>query len=192
VKRDPCGAYTAIGSNKGLVIHADIALDVIEHRELSAVFRLRAGQRIRFVLQFQFPELIERSVGYALLCDAAAIDRQLECTRQWWRDWVNRIRAPHDLDAQTVRSAVMLKSLTYVRTGAIAAALTTSLPEWIGGERNWDYRFSWVRDSVFIVYALKNWDMPMKQSTSIDLFNAIAPAARANCKSCMESMANGG
>jgi GH15 family glucan-1,4-alpha-glucosidase len=64
------------------------------------------------------------------------------------------MRPPFQLDEQTLRSTIVLKSLTFERTGAIAAAATTSLPEWIGGERNWDYRYSWIRDSVFAVRAL--------------------------------------
>jgi GH15 family glucan-1,4-alpha-glucosidase len=61
---------------------------------------------------------------------------------------------PFGEDEQTLRSAVMLKSLSCERTDAIVAAPTMSLPEWVGGERNWEYRFSWVRDSVFTVRAL--------------------------------------
>jgi GH15 family glucan-1,4-alpha-glucosidase len=61
---------------------------------------------------------------------------------------------PFGEDEQTLRSAVVLKSLSCERTGAAVAAPTMSLPEWVGRERNWDYRFSWVRDSVFTVRAL--------------------------------------
>ena len=70
-------------------------------------------------------------------------------TEAWWRAWSGRCtyQGPHAEDV--LRSLITLKALTYVRTGAIVAALTTSLPEEIGGERNWDYRFCWLRDGAF-------------------------------------------
>ncbi|MFC7517575.1 glycoside hydrolase family 15 protein [Herbaspirillum sp. GCM10030257] len=153
MQRHPSGVYTAIGSNKGLLIHSDVPLKVIEHRDLSATVRVAASRRIRLVLKFQVPELIESAIAHGLP-DQAKIDRAFEHTRAWWSDWSARIRAPFEVDFQTLRSAITLKSLTFERTGAIAAAATTSLPESIGGQRNWDYRFSWVRDSLFTVRAL--------------------------------------
>lgn len=153
IRCHPSGAYTATGSNKGLIIHSDVPLKVVEHRDLSAKMSVAAGQRLRLVLEFQFPELIETAIESGLP-DAAAIDKAFENTRAWWAEWSGRIQAPFDVDSQTLRSAIALKSLTFERTGAIAAAATTSLPESMGGQRNWDYRFSWVRDSLFTVRAL--------------------------------------
>lgn len=145
--------YTAIGSNKGLIIQCEVPLDVIEHRDLVGKFKVRRGERVRLMLQFQFPELLQTKIDKGLP-HAMQIDRDFERTRQWWSDWSSRIQAPFELDGHTLRSALVLKALTFERTGAIAAAATTSLPETMGGSRNWDYRFSWVRDSVFAVRAL--------------------------------------
>lgn len=153
VRCNAAGVYTATGSNKGLIIRSDIALQVIGHRDLAALCMLRKGQRLRLVVQFQFPELIDKTLA-AGLPPAADIDRYFERTRDWWQHWTSRMQASPVLDDQTVRSTIVLKSLSFERTGAIAAAATTSLPEWISGARNWDYRFSWIRDSLFAVSAL--------------------------------------
>lgn len=147
------GIYTAIGSNKGLIIDAGMPLEVLQHHGMRADFRVSAGQRRRFVVQFEFPERIAATIARGLP-DAAAIDGYLERTRAWWQCWADSITPPVQLDEHTLRSTLVLKSLTFDRTGAIAAAATTSLPEQCGGTRNWDYRFSWVRDSVFAVRAL--------------------------------------
>jgi len=153
MQQHPCGAYTAIGSNQGLIIHADAPLEVDEHRDLSGTFRIRAGQRMRVAIQFEFPERVEPAIAKGT-ARADRVDRFLDSTHRWWSGWTSRMRAPCPLDSQTVRSTIVLKALTFEPTGAIVAAPTTSLPEWIGGERNWDYRFSWVRDSVFTIRAL--------------------------------------
>jgi len=83
-----------------------------------------------------------------------ALER-LESTREFWRDWLRDGDFPdHPWRIHLQRSALVLKGLTYTPTGALLAAPTTSLPETPGGERNWDYRYSWVRDSTFSLWAL--------------------------------------
>jgi GH15 family glucan-1,4-alpha-glucosidase len=82
----------------------------------------------------------------------------LDRTRNWWRKWSQRAKLPrpaHWHDA-VERSLITLKSLTYQPSGGIIAAATTSLPERLGGVRNWDYRFCWIRDATLLIYALIN------------------------------------
>ena len=80
--------------------------------------------------------------------------RQLAAAGQWWRDWSGRCGCEGEWRDAVVRSLITLKALTYAPTGGIVAAPTTSLPECPGGPRNWDYRYSWLRDSTFTLYAL--------------------------------------
>ncbi|MGA9723173.1 MAG: glycoside hydrolase family 15 protein, partial [Candidatus Binatus sp.] len=75
-------------------------------------------------------------------------------TEQRWRDWAGRCSSQGEWRDTVVRSLITLKALTYTPTGGIIAAPTTSLPEALGGPRNWDYRFCWLRDSTFTLYAL--------------------------------------
>jgi GH15 family glucan-1,4-alpha-glucosidase len=94
---------------------------------------------------------------------AEEASEQLEATTMFWRDWLARAAIPdHDLGPLIQRSALTIKGLTYMPTGASVAALTTSLPETPGGERNWDYRFTWIRDSTWLLralhYLLLDWE----------------------------------
>jgi len=83
-----------------------------------------------------------------------ALER-IDSTEEFWREWLRDGKFPdHPWRIHLQRSALVLKGLTYTPTGAILAAATTSLPETPGGERNWDYRFSWIRDSTFSLWAL--------------------------------------
>src|SRR5262249_9039486 len=76
-------------------------------------------------------------------------------TTEFWRSWIKGARIPdHRWREPIERSALAIKGLTYMPTGSTIAALTTSLPETPGGERNWDYRFTWLRDSTFTLQAL--------------------------------------
>jgi GH15 family glucan-1,4-alpha-glucosidase len=96
----------------------------------------------------------------------ATVEAALTCWRQtqkYWRDWLGNAEIPdHRFRPYIERSALALKGLSYAPTGAVLAAATTSLPETVGGERNWDYRYSWIRDSSFMLRALHglklNWE----------------------------------
>jgi alpha,alpha-trehalase len=92
--------------------------------------------------------------------DAADAAGRIERTVLFWRNWLARARIPdHSLRHPLERSALTIKGLTYMPTGATVAALTTSLPETPGGERNWDYRYTWMRDTTFTLQALHFLDL---------------------------------
>ncbi|MGW8369955.1 MAG: glycoside hydrolase family 15 protein, partial [Gammaproteobacteria bacterium] len=109
-------------------------------------FRVAAGQTVPFVLTC-FP---------SHQSEPGPIDasRQLSETEQWWHEWSGRYTDKGPWREPVIRSLITLKALTYNPTGGIVAAPTTSLPETLGGARNWDYRYCWVRDASFTLYAL--------------------------------------
>ncbi|HEY1772710.1 MAG TPA: glycoside hydrolase family 15 protein [Gammaproteobacteria bacterium] len=80
-------------------------------------------------------------------------EQRLWRTRQYWHDWLSHLQYHGDYPVAMRRSLLILKLLTYSNTGAMVAAATASLPEWVGGRRNWDYRYAWVRDSSFMLRA---------------------------------------
>lgn len=95
------------------------------------------------------------SATLAAPADAQDAVARVEATIHFWRQWLSRARVPdHHLRPAIERSALTIKGLTYMPTGATVAALTTSLPETPGGERNWDYRYTWIRDTTFTLQAL--------------------------------------
>ena len=85
---------------------------------------------------------------------AADMEGRLADTMSFWEDWLARCTYVGDHERHVHRSALVLKALTYAPTGAVVAAGTTSLPEWIGGGRNWDYRFTWIRDATLTLASL--------------------------------------
>ncbi len=117
------------------------------------------GRDLRTYASFTVDEGEERSFSLAWHPSVDAAPHPLDTsaalhrTRGWWRTWVSHCTYRGLHRDQVVRSLITLKALTNCRTGAVAAAATTSLPEWLGGVRNWDYRFSWLRDATFTLQA---------------------------------------
>lgn len=103
---------------------------------------LRAGEELRCLLISDTPAPID------------AIERKLAQTRNFWEQWIADCHYDGLWPQMVRRSAITLKLLTYAPSGAIVAAPTTSLPEWIGGQRNWDYRYTWLRDAALTLAAL--------------------------------------
>jgi GH15 family glucan-1,4-alpha-glucosidase len=143
------GGARTFGADR-LAISASVPL-AVQDSTMRAAFIVREGERAGFALRWAPPE----QRGAHEPTPAEQIAARIEDTIEAWRSW----EAEHDIydgpHRELVRhSARVLKGLTYRPTGAIVAAPTTSLPETVGGERNWDYRFSWIRDSSLTIEAL--------------------------------------
>jgi GH15 family glucan-1,4-alpha-glucosidase len=151
LRRADRDVFTAIGGDDGLLVWSDGDL-ASEEETLSSRARLHSGERLRLLMRFVRPHLLENERTSDL--DGETVDGRLAETIEWWRRWRERLPSDGVEQDAVVRSALTLKALTYAPTGAIVAAATTSLPETLGGERNWDYRFSWVRDSSLTANAL--------------------------------------
>jgi len=111
-------------------------------------FTLTEGETAVFALRHVSPEM---GCGYAMSAEAAEV--LFRRTVSFWHGWIGKCRYTGRWREMVHRSALALKMLTYEPTGAIVAAATCSLPEGIGGQRNWDYRYTWIRDAAFTVYA---------------------------------------
>jgi GH15 family glucan-1,4-alpha-glucosidase len=136
----------AAGAGQTIRLRTDLLLG-IESGRARARHVLAKGEQIYCALSWE--------AGLAAPATLEEANAQLEATTHFWREWLGRARIPdHELRPLIQRSALAIKGLTYMPTGATVAALTTSLPETPGGERNWDYRYTWVRDSTFTLQAL--------------------------------------
>lgn len=133
------GGVIAVGGPDALHLETPVRLDT-DNRYVRATFEVRAGQRIPFVLTW-FP-------SHEQLPPQVDPDRALDDTERFWREWVGRCTYQGKWRDAVVRSLITLKALTYGPTGGIVAAATTSLPEELGGQLNWDYRFCWLRDAT--------------------------------------------
>jgi GH15 family glucan-1,4-alpha-glucosidase len=111
-----------------------------------AEFAVGAGESVPFVLTWH--------LSYERAPRAIDPDGAVAQTEAWWREWSGRYSYEGDWRDAVERSLIVLKALTYAPTGGIVAAATTSLPEQLGGVRNWDYRYCWMRDATFALYAL--------------------------------------
>ena len=139
----------ALGAPDGLVLRTPIELrpDGMTH---VAEFMVREGDRVPFVLTW-FP-------AHEGLPKAVDPEQALADTESFWLDWMGGCSYAGERPHAVRTSLVVLKALTYQPTGGIVAAPTTSLPERIGGERNWDYRYCWLRDATFTLLALLHAD----------------------------------
>jgi GH15 family glucan-1,4-alpha-glucosidase len=132
-----------------LALHTDLPLQrTPDGHGAYGVATIAAGERKHLSLVFSGD-----APGVIPLLDDAARDR-VERSIRWWRDWTNRGTYDGPYRDAVMRSALVLKLMTYAPSGAVVAAPTTSLPEELGGVRNWDYRYCWLRDASLTLRAL--------------------------------------
>ena len=141
------GTLRAIAGPEMVVLRSPVAL---AGRDLTHVgeFTVAAGEMVPFVLTY--------GPSHLPLPTALAASVALAATEAYWSEWAARCRPAGRWSGAVVRSVMTLKALTYAPTGGIVAAPTTSLPEQLGGARNWDYRFCWLRDATFTLLATMN------------------------------------
>src|SRR5215218_2401681 len=144
LRRRPYGLQAVAGPN-AVQLWSPVALS---NRDFTtaAEFTVREGQSVPFSLCWYKSHRPEPPVQHPEVL--------LECTARWWRDWSAKCSYSGPRAEAVHRSLVTLKALTYSPTGGIVAAPTTSLPEEIGGARNWDYRYCWIRDATLTLYSL--------------------------------------
>src|SRR5215216_2341043 len=136
----------ASGAGQTIRLRTDMELG-IEANRVRARHVLREGEQLYCALSW--------AEGLAAPADVEEANAHLDATTHFWRDWLGRARIPdHRWRIPVQRSALTIKGLTFMPTGATVAAATTSLPETPGGERNWDYRYTWMRDTTFTLQAL--------------------------------------
>jgi GH15 family glucan-1,4-alpha-glucosidase len=139
-------AADANGAEQTIRLRSDLALG-IEGNSVRARHVLGPGDRAYCALSW--------AEGLAAPQNADEAEARIAATTRYWRAWLGGARIPdHRFRDPIQRSALAIKGLTYMPTGAAVAALTTSLPETPGGERNWDYRYTWMRDATFMLQAL--------------------------------------
>jgi GH15 family glucan-1,4-alpha-glucosidase len=172
-------AVVAIAGPDALCLRTPVTLTGSDLRH-TAEFAVSAGERVPFVLTW-FP-------SHYRLPERVDPEQALADTDAYWCDWASRCRYDGPHDAQVRRSLVTLKALTYGPTGGIVAAPTTSLPEAIGGVRNWDYRYCWLRDATFTLQALlragysgealkwRDWLVRAVAGTPADIQTVYGPA----------------
>ncbi len=147
VTRLPDGTFRAIAGPDMVVMHTPVSLHG-EGLTTVGTFEVTAGTTVPLVLTH----------GPSHLPPPDSIDPEvsLAATERYWTDWAARCQSHGEWSDAVTRSLITLKALTYTPTGGIVAAPTTSLPELLGGTRNWDYRYCWLRDAPLTLLALMN------------------------------------
>lgn len=145
--------------------------------------RLTTDAPIAYILE-EMSFLVETPVGFVLGPDETlpgAVERVFRefCDRtdQYWREWVRSLSLPFEWQEAVIRAAITLKLSTYEETGAVIAAPTTSIPEAADSERNWDYRYCWLRDSYFVVHALNSLGVTQTMEQYLQYIMNIAQIA---------------
>ncbi len=147
VRSQPDGIY-AVSGPQAVRVRTEVRLEG-ENMHTVGRFTVKAGERVPFVMSWH--------PSYMPEPDHIRPERELRRTTRWWARWAGSYQCDPELRGPVVRSLITLKAMTHALTGGVVAAVTTSLPEWPGSVRNWDYRYCWVRDAAFTLNAFLRW-----------------------------------
>jgi GH15 family glucan-1,4-alpha-glucosidase len=145
VSRVPGGPLRAIAGPEMVLLYTPVELHGENYRTVGEC-TVSQGETLPFIMMYE-PSHLPLPPSIDPLAALAA-------TEEYWRDWAGKCRSAGEYSDVVTRSLITLKALTYAPTGGMVAAPTTSLPEWIGGVRNWDYRYCWLRDATMTLLAL--------------------------------------
>lgn len=145
------GHFSALGGEDAIATWSDLDLEASTWARVAGRTEMVDGDERWLSMQYVRPEVLATE---PVDVDAELLSRRLQETIEFWQSWAEQCTYDGRYRDAVVRSALVLKALTDARTGAVAAAPTTSLPEQIGGTRNWDYRFAWMRDASTQLKAL--------------------------------------
>jgi GH15 family glucan-1,4-alpha-glucosidase len=145
VSRDDDGRIEFVAGPERLTLQTKVEVENRDMRSVAA-FTVAAGETMEFALTW--------SVSYRTAPEALDVGKVIEAATKNWQQWTSRFSGAGEYSDIVLRSLITLKALTHFETGGIVAAATTSLPEQLGGPRNWDYRFCWLRDATLTLYAL--------------------------------------
>jgi GH15 family glucan-1,4-alpha-glucosidase len=163
------GPHTADASGAGVTVRLRSSIPLgVERETARARHTLQQGEQAYCSLSWA-EELASPE-------DMDEANARVSETARYWRRWISNARMPdHRFREAIERSALAIKGLTYMPTGATVAALTTSLPETPGGERNWDYRFTWIRDSTFTLQALHYLNLDWEADEFMQFIGDLEP-----------------
>jgi alpha,alpha-trehalase len=163
------GRYAAEASGEGVTVRLRSSIPLGAEREVAqARHTLQKGEQafcsLSWAEELASPEDLDEA------------NARMSETTNYWRAWISKARMPdHRFREAIQRSALTIKGLTYMPSGATVAAPTTSLPETPGGERNWDYRFTWIRDSTFTLQALHYLDLDWEANEFMQFIGDLEP-----------------
>ncbi len=163
------GDHTADASGAGVTVRLRSSMPLgAEGQVAQARHTLQKGEQAYCSLSWAEELLSPEDTDHA--------NARISETVNYWRTWISKARMPdHPYRGAIQRSALAIKGLTYMPTGATVAALTTSLPETPGGERNWDYRFTWIRDSTFTLQALHFLNLDWEANEFMQFVGELEP-----------------
>ncbi|EMR72010.1 putative glycosyl hydrolase protein [Eutypa lata UCREL1] len=160
-------SHDELPTDDPIVTFEKVQKEEMKGEGVHATITLREGQGVSFILRRDIPDHVTKVIT------TQTVDSQQHDTQQFWFRWLSKAHYKGSWREVVSRSLMILKMLTYEPTGAIVAAPTFSIPEAIGGSRNWDYRFSWIRDSSFTIYILLRMGFTEEADAYMEFINTI-------------------